>query len=66
MENKFEKEAEESLNYLKMKIKLALTVLAKHKYGESLVSRIVPMLIYKEKLEEAITVYRKRQYPKPA
>ena len=64
MEDKLEKEAEENLKYLEMDIQRALGVPSKSKYGESLVSRVFPLLMYKEKLEEALRVYRERLIPK--
>jgi hypothetical protein len=64
MMDKFEKESKEYLKYLEMNIQRALKVPSQ--YGKPLLSRIVPLLRYKEKLEEAIQIYHERHYPKQA
>jgi hypothetical protein len=60
---------EEYTRYIDLKIKQGLglgapTPVLNRTYGEPLMSRIVPLLIYREKLEKTFNEYRKRHIPR--
>ena len=70
MEDTFKKESEEYLKYLDKSIQqgLGLTTSCKNRtistpVGTPMLYRIIPLLIYKEKLMKALAAYRKRLYP---
>jgi hypothetical protein len=57
----------DDLKYINSQIRAGLGLSnPRGRYGKSLLSRVVPLLIYRQKLEEALLIYRKRHYPEKA